>query len=455
VVEAGENVQTAYQAYKELSLARQGLQEIYILTLTLTLLLALLGAVALSLLLSRRLSQPLAVLAQATQAVARGDFSKRVPVISRDELGILTQSFNSMTEQLDDARSAAETHRAQIERANAYLESILANLSAGVLVLDRSFALRIANRGAGAILREDMEALLAKPLEEWPTRTDFAGAVREEFERHGEASWQSQIEIAGHGGVVLLRGSALPAASGGGYVVVFDDITQVIAAQRATAWGEVARRLAHEIKNPLTPIQLAAERLEAKLAPRLGPEEAKALAHATETIVTQVAALKSMVDEFREYARLPMPKLEALDLNGLVKDVLSLYEQSGPRVEARLEPALPRVYADRNQLRQVIHNLLQNAQDALSGRSDARIEVLTSRYGRGAMLRIVDNGCGFPEAIVKRAFEPYVTTKPKGTGLGLAIVKKIIDEHHGTIAIENRESNGASVSISLPSEKAA
>ena len=455
VVEAGDTVQTAYRAYKELSLARRGLQEIYILTLTLTLLIALLGAVALSLLLSRRLSQPLAVLAQATQAVARGDFSQRVPVISRDELGILTQSFNSMTEQLDDARSATETHRAQIERAHAHLESILANLSAGVLVFDRAFALRIANRGAGAILREDMEALRGEPLAHWPRLTGFAAAIRDAFERHGEASWQREIELEGQAAVVLLRGSVLPQAGGGGYVVGFDDITQVIAAQRATAWGEVARRLAHEIKNPLTPIQLAAERLEAKLAPRLDADGAKALSHATQTIVAQVAALKSMVDEFREYARLPAPVLEALDLNGLVKDVLSLYEHCGARIEARLEPGLAPVYGDRNQLRQVIHNLLQNSQDALAGRANPRIEIITSRYGRGALLRIVDNGCGFPDAIVKRAFEPYVTTKPRGTGLGLAIVKKIIDEHRGSIAIENAGQSGASVCISLPFEKAA
>jgi nitrogen fixation/metabolism regulation signal transduction histidine kinase len=455
IIEAGDSVQTAYHAYKELSLSRESLKDIYIMTLTLTLLLALLGAIALAFLLSRRLSQPLAVLAEGTQAVARGDFSRRAPVTSRDELGILTQSFNSMTEQLDDARRATETHRAQLETANAYLENILSNLSAGVLVLDGRFTLRIANRGAAGILREDMGGLVGHALEEWPQLTAFAATVREEFDSHGETSWQREIELAGRGAVILLRGSALPAAGGGGYVVVFDDITQLIAAQRATAWAEVARRLAHEIKNPLTPIQLAAERLEAKLGARLEGEDALALAQATETIVAQVAALKNMVDEFREYARLPAPRLEALDLNGLVRDVLALYGQSGPRVEARLDPELPPVVGDRNQLRQVIHNLLQNAQDALSGAREPRIEVITERNGRGARLCISDNGSGFPETIVKRAFEPYVTTKPKGTGLGLAIVKKIIDEHHGSIVIENGEPRGAAVCISLPFEKAA
>ena len=453
IIDAGENVLTARDAYKELSLSRQSLKDIYILSLTLTLMLALLGAVALAFLLSRRLSQPLAVLAEATQAVARGDFSRRAPVTSRDELGILTQSFNSMTEQLDEARHAAERQRAQLETANAYLENILANLSAGVLVFDAQFNLRIANRGAAGILKEEVSQFTGRPLLQWPRLQTFAASVHEEFERHGEGSWQREIELTEPVAVVLLRGSALPA--GGGYVVVFDDITQLIAAQRATAWAEVARRLAHEIKNPLTPIRLAAERLQAKLGPHLEPENARTLTRASETIIAQVAALKNMVDEFREYARLPAPRLEALDLNALVREVLALYEHSGTRLEARLDPGLPPILGDRNQLRQVIHNLLQNAQDALSSAAEPRIEIVTECRGRGASLRIADNGIGFSEAIVKRAFEPYVTTKPKGTGLGLAIVKKIIDEHHGSIVIENAQPRGAAVCISLPFEKAA
>ena len=231
---------------------------------------------------------------------------------------------------------------------------------------------------------------------------------------------------------------------------MFDEITQLIAAQRATAWAEVARRVAHEIKNPLTPIQLSAERLEAKLSPRLSPEDAQILARSTRTIVTQVAALKSMVDEFREYARLPNPKLEPVELNHLVGDVLALYEQSTTRVETRLEPGLPTVMGDRNQLRQVIHNLLQNAQDALAGSDNPNIEVSTGRSMDEAVLSISDNGTGIPEAIQKRVFEPYVTTKAKGTGLGLAIVKKIVEEHHGRIVVEGNMPCGTVVRINLP-----
>jgi len=236
--------------------------------------------------------------------------------------------------------------------------------------------------------------------------------------------------------------------------VVFDDITQLVQAQRATAWAEVARRLAHEIKNPLTPIQLAAERLQAKLADKLSPEAARALDHATETIVAQVTAMKNMVDDFRDYARTPPPQLGGLDLNRLVTEVLALYEQSGTRIQANLQGNIPLVRGDPDRLRQVIHNLLQNAQDALSGSSDPKIEVSTELSGGQVWLRISDNGCGFPEAIIDGAFEPYVTTKPKGTGLGLAIVKRIIDEHHGTVWIENRVGKeggrGAAVRISLP-----
>jgi len=454
LAEQGESVQSAYRAYKELSLSRQGLKEIYILTLTLTLLLALLSAIALAFLLSRRLSKPLAVLAEGTQAVARGDFSRRAPVTSGDELGILTHSFNSMTEQLGEARVAAQLNQAQLETAKAYLESILANLSAGVLVFDRGLVLRITNSGAGGILRENLAPLIGLKLEKWHMLSEFARTLLAEFHQHGQAVWHQEIEMSESRAVILVRGSPLPETSGGGYVVVFDDITQLIAAQRATAWGEVARRLAHEIKNPLTPIQLAAERLQAKLGDKISPEAAQALDHATETIVAQVTAMKNMVDDFRDYARTPVPELRGLDLNRLVAEVLALYEQSGTRIQANLQAGMTQVLGDPDRLRQVIHNLLQNAQDALSGNSDPRIEVSTEQSDGQVWLRISDNGCGFPEAIIKGAFEPYVTTKLKGTGLGLAIVKRIIDEHHGTIRIENRMDKegrrGAAVRISLP-----
>ena len=453
IAEKAETVQAVYRDYKELSLLRTGLKRIYILTLTLTLLLALFSAIALAFILSRRLSEPLAELAESTLAVARGDFSHRPRVTSRDELGILTRSFNSMIGQLDDARAAADANREQVESARAHLENILANLSAGVLTFDETFRLQVANHGAAAILGEDVGECIGGPLAGSAALDMLAEAIKEGFgEEHTPGDWQRELVIEGRGITILVRGSRLP--GGGGYVVVFDDVTQLIAAQRATAWGEVARRLAHEIKNPLTPIQLSAERLQAKLADKLAPAEAQALARATETIVNQVAAMKSMVDDFRDYARMPAPSLAPLDLNRLVGEVLVLYDHSPARISARLDPALPPVRGDVAQLRQVIHNLLQNAEDALAGHPDPCIEVRTERAGERVRLAISDNGGGFSESIMKRAFEPYVTTKPKGTGLGLAIVKKIIDEHHGSVSIENRGAEsgrgGAAVTIALP-----
>jgi len=348
-----------------------------------------------------------------------------------------------MTRQLDEARRVVEANRVDLEAAKARLENILAHLSAGVLVFDHELRLSISNNGATAILAGEREA--------------FATRMRGHFLEHGDKDWQLELQLGAK--TLHARGGSLPRATGGGYVVVFDDVTQLIQAQRATAWAEVARRLAHEIKNPLTPIQLSAERLEMKLAERLSREDAETLRRATQTIVSQVAALKAMVDDFGDYARLPAPAPGRLDLNALVSEVLALYEGSGVPVAKRLAEGLPPVWADGAQIRQVIHNLVQNAQDALehatTGTSSPSIEVRTELDGEGVRLAVSDNGGGFPEELMARIFEPYVTTKPRGTGLGLAIVKKIIDEHHGSVAIENRPSRGASVSVLLPLAKAA
>jgi nitrogen fixation/metabolism regulation signal transduction histidine kinase len=452
-------VEAAYRDYRELALARQGLKRIYIVTLTLALSMALFAAVALAAILASRLSEPLAILAGATQAVARGDFSRQAPVTSRDELGVLTESFNSMTRQLDEARRVVESNRAALETAKARLENILANLTAGVLVFDADRALSISNRGARGILGGELDACDGRGLEHWPPALQsFAAPVREQLIAHGEGTWQVELELKGTGKTLLARGAALPAA-GSGTVVVFDDITQLIQAQRATAWAEVARRLAHEIKNPLTPIQLSAERLELKLAAKLAAEDAEVLRRGTQTIVNQVTALKAMVDDFRDYARLPAPVPGRMDLNALVREVLALYEDSKVPIRARLTEQLPPVWADAAQIRQVLHNLVQNAQDALEQRRAARlepaIEVRTELAEDKVRFSVSDNGDGFPAELMTRIFEPYVTTKPRGTGLGLAIVKKIVDEHRGSIAIENRPAQGASVSVLLPLAKAA
>ncbi len=457
IAASAESVQGVYRDYQELSLARSSLKWMYTLTLTLTLLLSLLAAIALAFLLARRLSAPLSILAAGTQAVAAGDFSPRQVVPTRDELGVLTQSFSRMTRQLNEARAQTEKSRAEVEAARAYLESVLANLSAGVLAFDAGLCLRAANQGARAILHDNLAALEGRALADWPRHAALWQAVERGFAEH-PGEWQCQVEMengAGMSQVLLLRGSRLPEASGGDCVVVFDDITQLIAAQRAAAWGEVARRLAHEIKNPLTPIQLSAERLQLKLADRLEGAEREMLERSTQTIVSQVEAMKHMVNDFRDYARLPAPRIAALDLNGLVQEVLGLYEASRIRLAVELAQGLPPVAGDAAQLRQVIHNLIKNAQEALAEADPGRgappeIRVATRAEGRGAVLTVSDNGGGFPKEILARAFDPYVTTKPRGTGLGLAIVKKIVDEHRGEIEISNAAPRGAQVKIKLP-----
>lgn len=461
IAQDAETVQAGYRDYQEQTLARRGLKRLYGITLTLTLLLALLSALALAFLLSDRLSAPLNVLVEGTRAVAQGDFSPRAAVASRDELGMLTQSFNSMTVQLADARAMAERNHAQLVHAKAHLESILANLSAGVLAFDDRLRLRSANPSAAYILGIDCAPLEGVKLQQWGERDASLATLGDQiagaFERAGAKEWEQQVErkMRGETQVLLLRGTRLPQGAETGSVVVFDDITHLLQAQRAAAWAEVARRLAHEIKNPLTPIQLSAERLQAKLSVKLTAPDADMLGRSTQTIVSQVTALKRMVDAFSQYARTPEPSMRELDVNAVVREVLTLYESFGSRIRLELGRELPVVIGDAAQLRQVIHNLLQNAQDALAGVAAPGIVVSTEARDGRVQLSVTDNGSGFPEHLMSRAFEPYVTTKPGGTGLGLVIVKKIIEEHGGEVAIRNVVPRGARVTVSLPAATAA
>ncbi|HTE14791.1 MAG TPA: ATP-binding protein, partial [Burkholderiales bacterium] len=457
-----ETVQSGYREYQELAVGRIALKRLYRITLTLTLLLSLLAALAAAIFLSEEFSAPLNALAEGTRAVAQGDFSRRAAVASRDELGQLTQSFNSMTHQLEDARNEAERNQAEVVKSKAYLESILAHLSAGVLVFDDALTLQSANPSATAILGLEAiqaDALLKLKTAQWSSIDESLGVLGLEietgFKGAGGAEWESQAvrQMPKGEQQLLLRGKPLPHGVESGYVVVFDDVTHVLQAQRDAAWAEVARRLAHEIKNPLTPIQLSAERLQLKLSSKLDAADAGMLDRSTQTIVNQVAALKRMVDAFSQYARAPEPAMRELDLNALVHEVLTLYESLGSRIKLDLAARLPRIVGDAAQLRQVIHNLLQNAQDALGETAEPRITVASAPVGgarSNISFSVTDNGSGFPEHLMKRAFEPYVTTKPKGTGLGLVIVKKIIEEHGGSVAIGNVEPHGAQVTIILP-----
>lgn len=456
-----EIVEAGLKDYQELQLARVGLKRIFGLTLTLAMLLTLFSALALAFVLSERLSAPLSALAEATRAIAKGDYSKLNPVKSRDEFGVLTQSFNTMTRQIADATEAMERNQQQLENSKTYLESILSNLTSGVLTFDERLYVKTTNAAANSILAVPAGAFHGLKLSDWPRHIQevapFAEIALRQFASSGMRQWEEQMEYrrSDASRTLLLRGTRLGTRGESGYVVVFDDITHLIQAQRDAAWGEVARRLAHEIKNPLTPIQLSAERLQQKLQDKLPGHEADILKRATGTIVTHVAALKGMVDDFTQYAHAARMNAKAVTLNDLIREVLVLYESMGVSIEARLAENLPQIYADPGMLRQVLHNLFQNAIDALTGVENPRVFVATTLGTGGVLLTVRDNGTGIAEGVMGRIFEPYVTTKPKGTGLGLAIVKKIVDEHHGRILVENVKPHGATVSIVLPLKAAA
>lgn len=471
-----EAVQDVYRDYQELSYSRDSLKDIFKLTLTLVLMLAMLSALAIAFVLSRRLTQPLTVLAEGTRAIASGDYSTMLPEHGRDELGILVKSFNSMTRQLDDATRAAERNRARVEAARGYLETILAHLSSGVLAMNEKAELRTYNLAASNILGVRLESFenksFAKISETETFLAEFIQLLQAHFEftktktkDQEKLELTRQIEIVRPQGkqLLLVRATRLPVSAGNGFVVVFDDVTTMAQAQRDAAWGEVARRLAHEIKNPLTPIQLSAERLQHKLSEKLNEDDASVLQRATDTIVNQVTAMKSMVNEFSEYARAPSAILSKLNINKLIKDVTALYEgakdelprEDGVQVKIgySLMPNMPDIRGDATMLRQVLHNLLQNAQDALKQVKSPEILVQTVFDETAIKLSVKDNGQGFPVDLLSHAFEPYVTTKAHGTGLGLAIVKKMIEEHGGQIKIENNLTGGACITITLPIEK--
>jgi nitrogen fixation/metabolism regulation signal transduction histidine kinase len=464
-------VQEANREYQELALARVGLRKMYIGTLTLSLFLAVFSAVLLAVLLGSQLARPLLLLAEGVRQVAQGDLRPKAVLDSNDELGGLTRSFAVMTQQLADARSAVQQSMSQVDAARANLQTILDNLSAGVLVLDIHGHIRSSNPGAARILQAPVADYIGKLLSEVPGLDVFGKAVQAQFEAylaenaaHGLEHWQQTFELHGgfsgsdEGAVSLIaRGAKMPGTEE--CLLVFDDVSAMVSAQRAEAWGEVARRLAHEIKNPLTPIQLSAERLEMKLANKLEPTEQALLTKSVKTIVDQVDAMKRLVNDFRDYARLPAAELKPIDLNALVTDVMQLYASDADiPIRVELDAAAPLIRGDAQQLRQVMHNLLQNAQDAqesLQLPQQAQVTLKTEYSATSQRVRLIvrDNGAGFPDNILKRAFEPYVTTKAKGTGLGLAVVKKIADEHGARIDISNRVAagvvQGAQVSLSF------
>lgn len=456
------SVQAAYAQYKELAYLRKPLKYSFILTLSLVLLLSILTAVWAAFFSARRLVAPITDLAEGTRAVAAGNYDKRLPLPGKDELGFLVRSFNEMTHKIALARDAAARSQQQAEAQHAYLEAVLVRLSSGVLTVNRDQILHTSNAAADQILGVDLSDFVGRSLaevrKEHPHTGHFFGAITPHL-TSGEEEWRDEITVFGAGGrqVLMCRGTILPdmADTSADHVIVFDDITTLIQAQRDAAWGEVARRLAHEIKNPLTPIQLSAERLRRKYLDKMDPADADVLNRSTHTIVQQVEAMKEMVKAFSEYARMPQLELEPVDLNAVVNEVLDLYRgETSVKYVVNLDTKMPRVEGDLGRLRQLLHNLIKNAREAMDHRRDARLSVTTRCMEDAACrfveIRIHDNGPGIPEGMLGQLFEPYVTTKPKGTGLGLAIVKKIVEEHGGLLWAENPPGGGALVVIRLP-----
>jgi len=457
------NVEQAYDRYQELAYLRGPLKFSFTLTLGLILLLSVLGAVWVAFISSRRLVAPIGALAEGTRKVADGDYDTRLPAASNDELGLLVRSFNDMTSRIARARSARRHSEQQAIAQRHYLETVLKHLSSGVLTLDAEQRLRTCNPASTQVLGLDLEQCLTQNLEqmsvEHPRLLPLSEAIQQ---HHDKDDWSAEIHLLDQDGrprVLICRGAALPTTSGDAseQVLVFDDVTQLIQAQRDAAWGEVARRLAHEIKNPLTPIQLSAERLRHKYLSKLSEQDGEMLKRLTNTIIKQVETMKEMVNAFAEYARSPKVATRSMDINALVREVADLYR--GHReitLSLSLQPELPPVRADAGRLRQVLHNLIKNAIEAMEDTPTASIDISTETSPtRSGLLcvRIQDNGPGIPDELRDKLFEPYVTNKEKGSGLGLAVVKKILEEHGGGISVDSSAEHGTRFTLSLPVDR--
>ena len=462
------SVDNTYREYQQLMFLREPLKTTFMLTLTVVLMLSLLAAIYGAFILSRRLVAPIQDLVAGTRAVAAGDYDTLLPTPTKDEIGFLVSSFNDMTQRLATARREASVSQALVEAERANLEVILARLSTGVLALELDMRIRTANQASGAILNVDLENHAGEFLHDVAKGHTLLEQFVDVAQAHlsaGETEWREQIVLRGDVGrrVLTCACTTLPGDENhaAGFVIVFDDITALLQAQRDAAWGEVARRLAHEIKNPLTPIQLSAERLRRKYLDSMSEEEGQVLDRATHTIVQQVEAMKEMVNAFSDYARAPDMDIDVFSMDKLVREVVDLYraQESGVKIVLTSDPTMPKIEADIGRVRQILHNLIRNAIEALENTIDGRIDVQVSvaeiETIEVMLIKVEDNGPGFIEGSLNQVFDPYVTTKPRGTGLGLAIVKKLVEEHIGTIVAHNNKDGGAVISIRLPLNEAA
>ena len=452
------SVESVYDEYQQLTYSRNSLKIIYILTLTLVLLLALLSSVAASFVISRKFSSPLAMLADATREISKGNYKKIISEQGKDELGILIKSFNSMTSQLEQATKNSEKDRERLELARTFLETILAHLTTGVIVIDEKKIIRLNNVSASKMLQNKeskmnnklMSAVISDNKGFEPLYEFISTYIVDNKENKKEVSQEFKLYKENRERTIMLQITPLNDKKNKTYVLVIDDISEVTEAQRHSAWGEIARRLAHEIKNPLTPIQLSAERIQHKFGNKLNKEDAIILERSTNTIVNQVNSLKIMVNEFAEYARPPKIQKDQIRIDNLIDEVIELYEID-KIIDVKKDKNIPIIYADQNKIRQVIINLIENSKDALKDSKKPKIRIFIKKKVNEVELILEDNGIGISDEIIGRIFEPYVTSKKTGTGLGLAIVHKIIEEHNGDIKIERIRNSGTRVIIKLKS----
>jgi len=466
--ELAESVQTSYQQYRSLVFLRRPITVSTILTLSLALLLSVMMAMWFALYAARRMMMPVHDLVEGTREVAEGNLHTRIYKKSKnDELGYLIHSFNYMTLQLEQARNKTELSQRQLESQRAYLQAVLGQISSGVITLDPDGIVRTINESAVSILGDELRDLTGQHIADGAKLSLLTGQFCDqivsseniESMSSGNKQWSLEMDVVANTGrrFLFIRGAALEGADAesSGTVMVIDDMTGVISAQRDAAWSEVARRLAHEIKNPLTPIQLSAERLRRKFSQKLDEQDTELLGRLTATIENQVDALKSMVNAFAAYASAPQISLATTDPNDLLREVIELYKASHrAHFEMDLDPEVGELPLDAPRIRQLVHNLIKNALEAQAEQSDPQVRIMTEEHTHTASrvleIRIEDRGPGFPLDSLGHEFEPYVTSKSKGTGLGLAIVKKIVEEHDGTIEAANRDNGGASISIRLP-----
>ena len=451
------SVESVFEEYQQLRYSRNSLKIIYTLTLTIVLMLAILTSVAISFVISRKFTRPLSLLSEATNQIAKGNYKKIIPEIGKDELGTLVKSFNSMTHQLDTATKNSRKNRKRLEDARAFLDATLTNLATSIVVIDKNKDIKFYNKSAAKLLNFKLPNMIdenlknaIKDIQKFDAVINFIDESLGRINKLKAISKEIVLDSQEDEKTLILKLSTLRESSGISYILVLEDISTVAKAQRQIAWSEIARRLAHEIKNPLTPIQLSAERVQNKIIDKLNETDKELLNKSTNTIIKQVDALKLMVNEFAEYSRTPSIVRKTVNITELIDEISYLYSDQRIEIQKIYPNKIKELKIDENKFRQVLINIFDNSKAATENTKHPKI-VITVKYNKNfIMLKFEDNGIGIPKEIMEKIYEPYVTSKKTGTGLGLAIVHKIIEEHSGSIEINNINPNGVSTLITLP-----